>query len=161
MVSLILVTPHAEESVRIVSKNRWRRIGFDHYEHPRPFSFLQSHSWARIPVIVVCVGYQVSSMGGVSGGLRGVQGNMEVSEGVWEGCGGEEGGVWGVLDAKVSIELRRDRGKRERLINATAHLIPSSLAGELFLQIQEWEMYFSNSNKCKGTYCDTVEENQL
>ena len=70
MVSLILVTPHAEESVRIVSKNRWRRIGFDHYEHPRPFSFLQSHSWARIPVIVVCVGYQVSSMGGVSGGLR-------------------------------------------------------------------------------------------
>ena len=79
MVSLILVTPHAEESVRIVSKNRWRRIGFDHYEHPRPFSFLQSHSWARIPVIVVCVGYQVSSMGGVSGGLRGVQGNMEVS----------------------------------------------------------------------------------
>ena len=82
MVSLILVTPHAEESVRIVSKNRWRCIGFDHYEHPRPFSFLQSHSWARIPVIVVCVGYQVSSMGGVSGGLRGVQGNMEVSEGV-------------------------------------------------------------------------------
>ena len=56
-----------------------------------------------------------------------------------------------MLDAKVSIELRRDRGKRERLINATAHLIPSSLAGELFLQIQEWEMYFSNSNKCKGT----------
>ena len=90
MVSLILVTPHAEESVRIVSKNRWRRIGFDHYEHPRPFSFLQSHSWARIPVIVVCVGYQVSSMGGVSGGLRGVQGNMEVSGSLrrlWRGTG--------------------------------------------------------------------------
>ena len=118
MVSLILVTPHAEESVRIVSKNRWRRIGFDHYEHPRPFSFLQSHFWARIPVIVVCVGYQVSSMGGVSGGLRGVQGNMEVSgrgvrgsEKAVEGKREESEGCGGVLDVKVSIELRRDRGE--------------------------------------------------
>ena len=91
MVSLILVTPHAEESVRIVSKNRWRRIGFDHYEHPRPFSFLQSHSWARIPVIVVCVGYQVSSMGGVSGGS--------------EGCTGEHGGIW---EAEKAVEGNRE-----------------------------------------------------
>ena len=66
-----------------------------------------------------------------------------------------------MLDVKVSIELRRDRGKREHLINATAHLIPSTLAGELFLQIQEWEIYFSNSNKCKGTYSETFEENRL
>ena len=34
-----------------------------------------------------------------------------------------------MLDVKVSIELRRDRGKRERLINATAHLIPFSWQG--------------------------------
>ena len=84
MVFLMFPTPQpgTRKCEVVVSKNRWRRIGFDHYEHPRPFSFLQSHSWARIPVIVVCVGYQVSSMGGVSGGLGGVQGNMEVSEGV-------------------------------------------------------------------------------
>ena len=72
--------------------------------------------------------------------LRGSEKAVEGKRDGAEGCGG-------VLDVKVSIEPRRDRGKRERLINATAHLIPSSLAGELFLQIQEWEMYFSNSNK--------------
>ena len=71
--------------------------------------------------------------------------------GTWRYLRGSEKAVGGVLDVKVSIEPRRDRGKREHLINATAHLIPSSLAGELFLQIQEWEIYFSNSNKCKGT----------
>ena len=38
-----------------------------------------------------------------------------------------------MLDVKVSIEPRRDRGKREHLINATAHLIPSSVAGGIVL----------------------------